>query len=61
MNIFAGNGENEVKVPKIEARNSESGVKLPEIEVTGDEATVLRGNGAQDQEKKVRLPKTTWY
>jgi hypothetical protein len=54
-------GRREEQAMNIFDKKNETEVKVPEIEVNGDEATVSTSNGAQDQGKKVKLPKTTWY
>jgi hypothetical protein len=36
-------------------------VAVPEIEVRGDEVTVQKTEDGQEQDRKVKLPKTKWF
>jgi hypothetical protein len=36
-------------------------VEVPEIDVRGDEVTVQKTDDGQEQDRKVKLPKTKWF
>jgi len=59
--IRPSSGRKEVNPMNIFGKKDNGQVEVPEIDVRGDEVTVQKTDDGQEQDRKVKLPKTKWF